>query len=77
VNQAAAGSVQLDDNEFAYVDLSEASGAEVTVEKAAVDAGSASNFIAFNRVVIGYRNAVSNDFYPVALRSPWPTSVGS
>jgi hypothetical protein len=77
VNQAAAGSVQLDDNEFAYVDLSEASGAEIVVQKAAVSAGSASNFIAFNRVVLGYRNAVSNDFFPVALRSPWPTSVGS
>jgi len=77
VNQAAAGSVQLDDNEFAYVDLSEASGAEIVVQKAAVSAGSASNFIAFNRVVLGYRNAVSNDFYPVALRQPWPNTLGS
>jgi hypothetical protein len=77
VNQAAADSVQLDDNEFAYVDLSEGNGAEVTVEKAAVAAGSASNFIAFNRIVLGYRNAVSNDFFPVALRQPWPNTVGS
>jgi hypothetical protein len=76
-NQAAAGSVQLDDNEFAYVDLSETNGAEITVEKTAVVAGSASNFIAFNRIVLGYRNAVSNDFFPVALRSPWPNTVGS
>jgi hypothetical protein len=77
VNQAAAGSVQLDDNEFAYVDLSETNGAELTVQKAAVSAGSASNFIAFNRVVLGYRNAVSNDFFPVALRQPWPNTAGS
>jgi hypothetical protein len=76
-NYADAGLIQLADNEFAYVDLDETNGAEVTVEKAAVTGGAASNFIAFNRVVLGYRNAVSNDFYPVALRQPWPNSVGS
>jgi hypothetical protein len=76
-NYVEIGAVQLADNEFAYVDLSETNGAEITVEKAAVAAGSASNFIAFNRVVLGYRNAVSNDFYPVALQSPWPNTVGS
>jgi hypothetical protein len=76
-NMVDAHMIQLADNEFAYVDLSEANGATVVVEKATVSAGSASNFIAFNRVVLGYRNAVSNDFYPVALRSPWPNSVGS
>ena len=76
-NYAEIGSVQLGDNEFAYVDLDETNGTEVTVQKAAVTGGAASNFIAFNRVVLGYRNAVSNDFYPVHLRQPWPTSVGS
>lgn len=76
-NFVETGTVQLADNEFAYVDLSETNGAELTVEKAAVSAGSASNFIAFNRVVLGYRNAVSNDFFPVALRQPWPNTVGS
>lgn len=76
-NVAAAHFIQLLDNEFAYVDLSETNGAILTVQKAAVAAGSASNFIAFNRVVLGYRNAVSNDFYPVALRQPWPNTTGS
>jgi hypothetical protein len=76
-NVVDAGMIQLADNEFAYVDLSETNGATVTVEKAEVAAGSASNFIAFNRVVLGYRNAVSNDFFPVALRQPWPNTVGS
>jgi hypothetical protein len=76
-NYAEIGSVQLGDNEFAYVDLDETNGTEVTVQKATVTGGAASNFIAFNRVVLGYRNAVSNDFYPVHLRQPWPTSVGS
>lgn len=76
-NVVAAGTVRLVDNEFAYIDLSETNGATVTVQKVAVNAGGASNFIAYNRVVLGYRNAVSNDFYPVALRAPWPTTSGS
>ena len=76
-NVVDAHMIQLLDNEFAYVDLSETNGATITVEKAEVAAGSASNFIAFNRVVLGYRNAVSNDFFPVALRQPWPNTVGS
>jgi len=76
-NVVDAHMIQLLDNEFAYVDLSETNGETITVQKAEVVAGSASNFIAFNRVVLGYRNAVSNDFYPVALRSPWPNTVGS
>jgi len=76
-NYVVGGGIQLEDNEFAYVDLEEINGQAITVQKAAVAAGSASNFIAFNRIVLGYRNAVSNDFYPVALRQPWPTSVGS
>lgn len=76
-NVVDAYMIQLADNEFAYVDLSETNGATVTVEKAAIAAGSASNFIAFNRVILGYRNAVSNDFFPVSLRSPWPNTVGS
>ena len=76
-NVVDAHMIQLADNEFAYVDLSETNGATVTVEKAEIAAGSASNFIAFNRIVLGYRNAVSNDFYPVALRQPWPNTLGS
>ena len=76
-NYADPGLIQLADNEFAYADLDETNGTEITVQKAAVTGGAASNFIAFNRVVLGYRNAVSNDFYPVALKAPWPTSIGS
>lgn len=76
-NVVTAHMIQLLDNEFAYVDLSETNGAEIIVQKAAIAAGSASNFIAFNRVVLGYRNAVSNDFYPVALRQSWPNTIGS
>jgi hypothetical protein len=76
-NVVDAHMIQLADNEFAYVDLSETNGATIVVAKAEVAAGSASNFIAFNRVVLGYRNAVSNDFFPVALRQPWPNTTGS
>jgi hypothetical protein len=76
-NVVNIGSIVLLDNEFAYVDLDEVNGTTIAIQKAAIAAGSASNFITFSRVVLGYRNAVSNDFYPVALRQPWPNSVGS
>jgi hypothetical protein len=72
-----AGSIVLEDNKFAFVDLSEINGDTIVVQEGVVAAGSASNFVAYNRVVLGYRNAISNDFYPVALRSPWPNSIGS
>jgi hypothetical protein len=76
-NVVNPGSIVLEDNKFAFVDLSEVNGDTIVVQEGLVTAGSASNFIAFNRVVLGYRNTVSNDFYPVALRQPWPNSVGS
>jgi len=66
-NVIPAGQVMLGDNEFAYIDLDETNGAAVAVAKAAVSAGSASNFITHNRIVLGYRNAVSNEYWPVHL----------
>jgi hypothetical protein len=76
-NTIAVGSLVVNDNEFAYVDLNETNGTALTMQKAAVSAGSASNFKAHNRIVLGYRNAVSDNFYPVALRQPWPNTPGS
>ena len=48
-----AGSIVLSDNEFAYVDLNETNNAVVTVAKAAVTMGAASNFKTYNRLVLG------------------------
>lgn len=72
-NTIVASSITLSDNEFAYVDLSEANNAVLTVAKASVSTGSASNFLAYNRVVLGYRNAASDAYVPIAL----PTTFGS
>ncbi|MCK9597682.1 MAG: hypothetical protein M0R06_01500 [Sphaerochaeta sp.] len=66
-NTIAAGSITLADAEFFYVDLSETDAAAVTASKAAVTTGAASNFIAFNRLVLAYRNSGSDNVYPVHL----------
>jgi len=68
-NTVAAGSVTLSDNQFAYVDLSETDGAALTVSAATISTGSASNFVAYNRLVLGIRNAASDNFYPVWLKN--------
>jgi len=67
-NVVAAGSVVLEDDEFAYVDLSEVNGATVTVAAAAFTGGAASNFLAYSRLVLGHRAAASDEFFPVALK---------
>lgn len=66
-NTITASNVALSDNEFAYVDLSETNDSALTVSKAAITTAAASNFIAYNRLVLGYRNTTSDQFYPVAL----------
>jgi hypothetical protein len=66
-----AGSIVLADNEFAYVDLNETNNTALTAAKAAVTTGAASNFKSYNRLVLGYRNTLSDNFYPVHLKKPW------
>ncbi|RQW89931.1 MAG: hypothetical protein EHM79_02165 [Geobacter sp.] len=81
-NTVAAGSVTLADNEFCYVILSETNDAVLTVAKAAVTTSAASNFLALGRVVLGYRNTTSDEFYAAAIRQKWsalydPATVGN
>lgn len=66
-NSVAAGSIALSDGEFAYIDLSETNNQVVTVQKAAISTGAASNFKAYNRLLLGYRNAADDAFYPEEL----------
>lgn len=70
-NTCAAGSVTLTDGKFAYVDLSDTDGATVVVYAATLTPGSASNFVAYNRVVLAYRNATGDDIYPVNISLPF------
>lgn len=67
-NTVAAGSVTLSDGRMAYVTLSETTGTALTVSTALVSTGSASGFLAYNRLVLAYRNTSSNECFPVALR---------
>ena len=70
-NTVNAGSVTLADNEFAYVDLNETNNTVVTVQKAAITTGAAANFKAYNRIMLAYRNASSDELYPVELTRGW------
>lgn len=74
-NTVAVGSITLNDNEFAYLDLNETDGAVLTASKAAVTTGAASNFLAYNRIVLAYRNSASDELFCVYL--PSLTSNGS
>ena len=76
-NTVAAGGVTLSDNQMAYADLSETNDASVTVYTAGLTTASASPTKAYNRLVLGYRNTVSDAFYPVGIRLPVnPAVVG-
>jgi hypothetical protein len=68
-NTVAAGNRTLADNQFAYVDLNETNDSVLTVSAASVSTGAASNFLAFNRLVLGYRNAASDQYFPVYLKA--------
>lgn len=74
-NTVAAGGVTLSDNQMAYVDLSETNDATVTVYAASLTTAAANTTKAYNRLVLGYRNAVSDAFYPVNLRLPVNPSI--
>ena len=76
-NTVAAGGITLSDNQMAYADLSETNDASVTVYTAGLTTASASATKAYNRLVLGYRNTVSDAFYPVGIRLPVnPAVVG-
>ncbi|WP_425057972.1 hypothetical protein SCACP_25600 [Sporomusa carbonis] len=74
-NTVAAGGITLSDNKMAYVDLSETNDATVTVYAASLTTAAASTTKAYNRLVLGYRNAASDAFYPVGLRLPVNPSI--
>lgn len=73
-NTVAAGNVTVNDNEFAYVDLSETDGQAISVSTAAVTTDAASNFIDYNRLVLAYRNSGSDELFPVYLKPIWGTA---
>ncbi len=68
-NTVAAGNITPADNEFVYLDLNETNNTALTAQKAAITTGAASNFKAVNRIVLGYRNTASDEFYPVYLEN--------
>jgi hypothetical protein len=68
LNTIAAGNVTLTDDQFAYVDLSETTGTALTVTAASFPAGgAASTFMAYNRLILAYRDTTSDNIYSVYL----------
>jgi hypothetical protein len=68
INSVAAGSQVVADNQILYMDLNETDGTTIVQGVATITPASASNFLTYNRLVLGYRNTVSDKFYPVAIK---------
>ena len=66
-NTIAAGNITLTDNQFCYVDVNDTNGTVLTVTAATVTPDGVSNFIAVNRLILGYRNTASDEYFPVYL----------
>jgi len=69
LNTVTASSISLSGNEFAYLDLNETNNTVITMAKAAISTGTASNFITYNRVVMGIRNSASGRYFKVYLEA--------
>lgn len=68
-NSIAAGNLSVTDAYYAYVTLSETDDAVLTMAQAAISAGSTSTMFTYNRLLLGFRNAADDEFYPLALKS--------
>jgi hypothetical protein len=66
-NKILTSNVTLTDNQFAYCDLNETDDSSITMSAASITLNAASNTIANNRLVLGYRNTTSDDYFPVHL----------
>lgn len=58
-----AGTIVLNDNQMAYITLNETDGTVLTMTQATINFKITSGFIAYNRLVIGYRNTASDCFF--------------
>jgi len=76
-NSIAASNIALADDEFCYVTLSETNDAVLTMAKAAIGDGSASGFKAYNILVMGFRNAADDQFYPEELAGVFAASAAA
>ena len=70
-NSIATSSLAVGDNQFAYAALNEISETEITLATATFASGSESTFANPANIVFGYRNASSDEFYPVHLHQPF------
>lgn len=76
-NTIATASIALGLGQFAYVNLSETNDQVLSMTKATIGTGAASNFITYNRLLMGYRNAVDGNFYPEELAGVFARNIVS
>lgn len=80
INWISSGSTTITDDKFVYVTLSTAA-TSLTLSQTTISAGSTLT-VPYNRLILGYRNATSDEFYPSpALGQKWqvnlPSTLGS
>jgi len=68
-NRVAAGNVTITDGQFIYTDITETDEAAITIAAADITKEAASNYIGVARLVLGYRNAASDEYVPLLLKS--------
>ncbi len=66
-NTISSSNVTLSDNQMCYVDLNETDGTALTMSTATITTDAASNTITYNRLVLGYRNTASDNFFSLYL----------
>jgi hypothetical protein len=74
-NVCLVSNIVLADNEYAYFDLSETNATELLPGTAVITTGAASTSLPALRMVLGYRNATSDKFFPVGINTTF-TSAG-
>lgn len=62
-NSITASNITLADGEMIYVNLSETNGATVSFTKVAIGTGGVSASLAYNRLLMGYRNTTDDKLY--------------
>lgn len=72
-NYVNAGSVTLGDDQFAYLDFSETSGASISMSVASIPFNAASTLVAYNRFIFAFRDATSDNVF---LKFPYTLEGG-
>lgn len=74
-NYVSAASITLADNQFCYVDLVDTNNTARTMQKATFVGNDPSNVILPERLVLAYRNSITDKLYSVYLNPHMPNTI--